>query len=108
MAGMFQQEDFATASAGLHAALPVMNDTAFIPVSVPVYIGYSMLMGVVLLVGSALVIIRHRKGMYLVFGYSLMFALMFVNFHTFNANLLSLLAVFAISVLLAFLVRKKA
>lgn len=86
--GVFETAAAEAALGSLQTSLPEMNDVAIIPFSLTVYLGYSILMGFILLFGAAGVLLRRKMGPYLVIAYYGMFGLMFLNFQTANVKLL--------------------
>lgn len=82
----------------LNENLPEMNANAFVVLPVTTYLGYSALMGLVLLAGVIVGFTGRIKAMLGVYGYCILFALMFINYKTMNIKLahLAITLVFAI------------
>ena len=100
MAGLVHVSGYAEATHQLNMTLANMNETAFLPVNAISYLGYSLLMGVILMIGAILLIVRERRGLHLIFGYCALYALMFVNFRMVNTNLMNLALALALALLL--------
>lgn len=86
--------------------LPGMNESAVVPLPMPAYLTYSFVMGVVLLVGAIGALMNKVWGVIGIFGYYVLFALMFLNYGTANAKLLHLGIGIVLAAILALLVLK--
>lgn len=84
-------------------ALPVMNETAFIPFSVPMYFAFSVLLGLVLIAGALGVAFRQWWGIWPIFLYYLLFGLSFLNFQIVNEKLIHLFIGLGVAIVLFFL-----
>ncbi|MBY9065462.1 hypothetical protein K1X12_01040 [Hyphomonas sp. WL0036] len=90
----------------LQTQLPAMNEKAFVALPFNAYIGASAVMGVVLLAGAIVGLFGRVQAMIGVYGYYVLFALMFINYQTFNAKLIHLAVGLALAILLHFLLIK--
>ncbi|GGY40783.1 hypothetical protein [Parvularcula lutaonensis] len=75
-----------------------LSENAIVTLPMAGYLGWSLLMGVVLTVGSLLALFKARLGYILMASYFALFALMFVNYQIINVKLVHLtvgLALFA-------------
>ena len=72
----------------LESALPAMSEQAILPMSVPVYIGWSALMGFLLTSGSLLALAKKRAGHWLMASYFVLFGAGFLNYLVVNVKLL--------------------
>lgn len=90
----------------LHTELPAMNAKAFVALPFTAYIFASAVMGVVLLGGAILGVFGRVQAMIGVYAYYVLFALMFVNYQTYNAKLIHLFVGLGFAILLHFLLVK--
>ena len=87
-------------------AWPQLSEKAIIDIPIEAYLGWSLLMGVVLTLGALLALFRRRIGLVLIGGYYVLFGLMFVNYLAFNAKLLHFGIGVAMLALMVFLAEK--
>lgn len=103
--GFTNNEKFSAAVEKLNTSLPEMNARAFVPMSPTVYLGYSLVMGLVLFAGAVLVLLgQNTIGLTLIFGYCLLFGLGFINYRILNAKIAHLAVSLVVAVILAVLV----
>lgn len=102
MYGVIKNAKFTEQVDKLKTSLPEMNAKAFVPMSAAVYLSYSFAMGVVLFVGTALILFGQASiGLTFIFGYCGLFAFAFINFRTFNAKIAHLAVTSLLAVILA-------
>lgn len=104
MYGVLKNAKFTEQVDKLKKSLPDMNAKAFMPMSVTVYLSYSLVMGVILFSGAVLILFGQASlGLPLIFGYCGLFAFAFINFRTFNAKLAHLAVTLLLAMILAVL-----
>ncbi len=106
MHGFIKNAKFTEQVDKLKASLPEMNAKAFLPMNATVYLSYSLLMGVILFAGSALILLsQHGLGLTLVFAYCVLFGFAFINFRSFNRKVAHLGVTLLLAVILAALLQ---
>ena len=104
MYGVLKNAKFTAQIDKLKTSLPEMNAKAFVPMNATVYLSFSLVMGVILFIGAALILLGQASlGLPLIFGYCGLFAFAFINFRTFNAKIAHLAVTLLLAVVLAVL-----
>ena len=104
MHGIIKNAKFTEQVDKLKASLPEMNANAFVPMNATVYLSHSLLMGVILFAGSALILLsQHLLGLTLVFSYCALFGFAFINFRRFNVKVAHLAVTLVLALILTFL-----
>jgi hypothetical protein len=88
----------------IDVALPELSEKAIVVLSIEAYMGWSVLMGLVLTVGSLLALFKARIGYLLMGSYFVLFGLGFVNYLSINAKILHFavgLSLFVVMLLLS-------
>lgn len=106
VAGVIDSPSAADAVKLLQNELPAMNANAVVALPFNAYIGASAFMGIVLLGGAVLGLFGRTRAMIGVYGYYVLFALMFINYQTFNAKLIHLAVGLIFAILLHLLLVK--
>lgn len=96
--GMLDKPEVTAAVEKLRANTLVLNTHAFIPMTVEQYLGYSILIGAVLIISALGVLSKRSWGAWGVIAYNVLFAAMFINFQEANAKLIH----FGVGAVLAF------
>lgn len=91
----------------LDEAFPELSEKAIVVLSLEVYMGWSVLMGVVLTLGSALALFKIKIGYVLMAIYYILFGLMFINYWSIDTKIIHFIIGLSLFVLMIFLSKRR-